>query len=136
MTYKTFERRCVRVEDLTIAIDPKGRLALNAASSRALSGAGIKAVTILWDNKTCGVALQAARKGDMNAYSIAFGSGSRSSTVTAKAFLRYIGWSADRRQIVPAKWNAQQKMLEAKLPPVFVKMREQNQIKPERSAGL
>jgi hypothetical protein len=50
MTYKTFERRCVRVEDLTIAIDPKGRLALNAASSRALSGAGVKAVTILWDN--------------------------------------------------------------------------------------
>src|ERR1039458_5698469 len=105
MTYKTFERRCVRVEDLTIAIDPKGRLALNAASSRALSGAGIKAVKILWDNKTCGVALQAERKGDMNAYSIAFGSGSRSSTVTAKAFLRYIGWSADRRQISPANRN-------------------------------
>ncbi len=120
MAYETFERRSVRVEDLTIALDPSGRIALNAASSRALREAGVKAVTILWDKDTCGVALQAARKGDVNAYAIAFGGESRSSTVTAKAFLRYIGWSPARRQTVPAKWNEKTKMLEATLPSEFV----------------
>jgi hypothetical protein len=136
MAYETFERRNVRVEETALAVDPSGRLALNAASSRALVEARVKAVRILWDKQTCRIALQAARKGDKDAYSIAFGSGSRSSTVTAKAFLRYIGWSADRRQIVPARWNAQQKMLEAELPPGLVKLQEQEQTKPEKGTGL
>jgi hypothetical protein len=120
MAYETFERRAVRVDELTIAVAPTGRIALNVASSRALLGAGVKAVKILWDRETYRIALQAARKGDINAYSIAFGGGSRSSTVTAKAFLRYIGWSSSRRQVVPAKWNERQKMLEAQLPSSFI----------------
>jgi hypothetical protein len=115
VAYETFERRTVRVQELAVAIDPSGRIALNAASSRALQEAGVKAVKILWDKETCGIALQAARKGDKNAYSIAFGKG-RSSTVTAKAFLHYIGWTSGRRQTFPAKWNEQQLMLEAELP--------------------
>jgi hypothetical protein len=120
VAYETFERRSVRVEEFALAIDPVGRIALNAASSRAFHEAGVKAVRILWDKEKSGIALQAARKGDMNAYSIAFGGGSRSSTITAKAFIRHIGWSSDRRQTVPAKWNAQQKMLEAQLPSNFL----------------
>jgi len=116
MAYEMFERRAVRVESIAIAIDPSGRIALNAAASRALQGAGVKAVKILWDKETHGIALQAARKDDKNAYSIAFGKGGRSSTVTAKAFVRYIGWTSGRRQTVLAKWNEQQKMLEAELP--------------------
>jgi hypothetical protein len=116
VSYEMFERRTVRVEGLALAIDPSGRIALNAASSRALKEAGVKAVKIFWDKQTCGIALQGARKDDRNAYSIAFGKGTRSSTVTAKAFLRYIGWTSARRQTVPARWNEQQKMLEAELP--------------------
>jgi hypothetical protein len=116
VAYETFERRAVRVQELALAVDPAGRIALNAASSRALQEAGVKAVRILWDKETCGIALQGARKGDKNAYSIAFGKGGRSSTVTAKAFLKYIGWTSRQRQTVLAKWNEQQKMLEAELP--------------------
>lgn len=116
MAYEMFERRAVRVESLAIAIDPSGRIALNAASSRALQEAGVKAVKILWDKETCRIALQGTRKDDKNAYSIAFGKAGRSSTVTAKAFLRYIGWTSGRRQTVSAEWNEQQKILEAELP--------------------
>jgi hypothetical protein len=135
MAYETFERRAVRVDDLTMAFDPSGRIALNSASSRALLEAGVKAVRILWDKETRGIALQAARKGDMNAYSIAFGGGSRSSTVSAKAFLRYIGWSPTRRQIVPATWNAQTKMLEATLPSGFVGGRGKKENIQEANSG-
>ena len=130
MSYETFERSSVRVEDLALTVAPTGRIFLNAASGRTLEGAGVRAVKILWDKESCKIALQAARKGDKNAYSIAHGGDSRSSTVTAKAFLHYIGWSSDRRQTVRAKWDAERKMLEAELPPRFVKLRGDKPAKP------
>jgi len=122
VAYKTFERTNVRVEDpaLTIAPIRDGRIALNAAACRLLKQAGVKTVNILWDKATCGIALQAAGKHDPDAYSVAFGPSGNSASLSGKAFLRYIGWSSDLRQIVPAKWDGHQKMLEATLPSRFV----------------
>jgi len=119
MAYETFERRSVRVEVPALTVRPEGRIACNAAASRLLENAGVRTVRILWDKDTCGIALQGAQKGDDNAYSVAF-SRARSATVTAKLFLQHIGWSADRRQTVPATWDDQRRMLEAKLPARFV----------------
>ncbi len=127
MSYEMFERSSVRIEELALTVAPTGRIFLNAACGRALEGAGVRAVKILWDRENCKIALKAAQKGDKNAYSIAHYGDSRSSTVTAKAFLRYIGWNSDRRQTVRAKWDAQQKMLEAEVPPRFVKLRGDRQ---------
>jgi hypothetical protein len=121
LAYETFERDSVRSDELSVTIAPTGRIFLNAATSRALEGAGVRAVKILWDKEFCRIALQATKKGERNAYSISRGGASRSSTLTAKAFLQYIGWSAGRRQTVTAKWDAQQRMLEAELPARFIK---------------
>lgn len=132
MAYETFERTAVRVESPTLAITTDGRIALNAAASRLFEKAGAKAVTILWDKATCGIALQAAQKGDKNAFSI---STQRSSTITTKRFLEYIGWSAERRQTVPARWNGQMRMLEAKLPARFVGKHEQKGAKQQTNTG-
>jgi hypothetical protein len=115
MAYETFERTSVRVSNPTVSVTTDGRIAVNAAASRLFAKAGAKAVRILWDKATCGIALQAAQKSDKNAFSVAFSEG-RSATITAKSFLKYVGWSADRRQTVSAKWDEQQKMLEAQLP--------------------
>lgn len=130
MAYEMFERSSVRIEELALTVAPAGRIFLNAACGRVLEGAGVRAVKIFWDRENCKMALKAAPKGEKNAYSIAHYGGSRSSTVTAKAFLHYIGWSSDRRQSVRAKWDAHQKMLEAELPPRFVKLRGEKQAKP------
>src|SRR6266536_827888 len=119
MAYETFERTAVRVENPTVSVAKEGRIAYNAAASRLLAKAGANAVRILWDKSTCGIALQAAQKSDKNAFSVAFSEG-RSATIAGKSFLKYVGWSADRRQTVSAKWNEQQKMLEAQLPSSFV----------------
>jgi hypothetical protein len=119
MAYETFERKAVRVEDPALTVRPEGRIAFNAAASRILENAGVRTVRILWDKTTCGLALQAAPRGDSNSYSVAF-SRSRSATVTAKLFLQHIGWSSASRQTVPAMWDEQRKMMEAKLPPRFV----------------
>ena len=127
MAYETFERSAVTIEEpaLTIAPASDGRMALNAAATRLFEKAGVKAVKILWDKRTCGVALQAAQKGDDNSFSVVFGGRHSQATVTAKTFLRYIGWASGRRQTVRAKWDDEHKILEAKLPPRFVGGREQ-----------
>jgi len=119
MAYETFERTAVRVENPTVSVAKEGRIAFNAAASRLLAKAGANAVRILWDKTTCGIALQAAQKGDKNAFSVAFSRG-QSATITAKRFFEYIGWSATQRQTVPAEWDEKQRMLEAKLPARFV----------------
>lgn len=119
MAYETFERKSVRVEDPALTVRPDGRIAFNAAASRVLVNAGVRTVRILWDKTTCGLAVQAAPKGDSNSYSVAF-SRNRSATLTAKLFLQYIGWSSARGQTIPASWDEQRKMMEARLPARFV----------------
>ncbi|MGC1266360.1 MAG: hypothetical protein WA853_08760 [Candidatus Acidiferrum sp.] len=138
MAYETFERKSVRMEDPAITIAPvtDGRIALNAAATRLLQEAGVHAVKILWDKTKCGIALQAARKDDANSFSIAFGGRHSQASITPKTFLKYIGWTADSRQTVRAKWDAQQKTLEAELPPRFVGMRERKEAKRGTNTGL
>lgn len=119
MAYETFERRVTRTEEPALSILTDGRIALNAAATRLFQGAGAMAVKILWDKAKCGIALQAAKRGEKNSYSIYFSRG-RSAFISAKTFLPFIGWSADQKQTVPGRWNAQQKMLEAELPAQFV----------------
>ncbi len=119
VAYETFERRVTRTDDPALSILADGRIALNAAATRLFQGAGATAARLLWDKEKRGIALQATEKGDKNSYSIYFSRG-RSAFISAKTFLPYIGWSSDRGQTVPARWNAQLRMLEAELPPRFV----------------
>jgi hypothetical protein len=135
VAYETFERKSVRIEEpaITIASASDGRIALNAAATRLFQQAGVQAVRILWDKTTCGIALQSARKDDENSFSIAFGGRSSQASITPKTFLKYIGWNSDRRQTVRAKWDPQQKMLEATLPSRFVGLREKKEAKREGS---
>jgi hypothetical protein len=125
LAYETFERQSVRIEDPAVTVAPltDGRLSLNASAARLLKKAGITAVRILWDKATCGLAVQAARKGTENSYSVVFGRGGRQAAFSAKAFLRYIGWSCDRHQTFRATWGEPGKMFEVKLPSRYVRVR-------------
>lgn len=137
MAYETFERSAVTIEEpaLTIAPASDGRIALNAAATRLFERAGVKAVKILWDRTICGIALQAAQKGEDNSFSVVFGGRHSQANVTAKTFLRYIGWASPRRQTVRAKWDQQHRILEAELPSRFVGGREQKETKQRAGAG-
>jgi hypothetical protein len=137
VAYETFERQSVSIEDpaLTVAPIVDGRIALNASAARLLKKAGVTAVRILWDKTTCGLAVQAAEKGDENSYSVVFGRGGRQAAFSAKAFLRYIGWSCERRQTVRATWDEQKKMLEARIPSRYVRTRAQKATKQEAKTG-
>jgi hypothetical protein len=91
MAYEVFKRTRVRVEEPTVAITPRGTIVFNAAASRMMTIAGIKAVLLLWDK-----------------------SGNR------KSFLSYIGWHADKRESLPATWDEKEKMIEITLPSEFI----------------
>lgn len=119
MAYEVFERTSIRVEKPVLAVGNDGRIFLNAAATRLFQNSGVEAVTILWDKTKCGIGLKAANKGDRNSYSLAFSRG-RSASISPRAFLQYIGWSSKTRQTAAAKWNSQEKMLEAELPSRFV----------------
>jgi hypothetical protein len=129
VAYEPFKRTKVRVDVPAIAVAPNGRLGLNSASTRVLKKAGVRALRVLWDGTTNGIALQAASKDSMDSYSVSFAEDYNSATISTKAFLWHIGWSATSRQVIPATWNAEKKMLEARLPSEFVGKREQQAAK-------
>ncbi len=116
MAYKRFERTSVRVEAPTLSVIDGGRIYFNSAACRILEQNAVKSVVILWDRDAHAIALQAAQKGDKDAYAVTFAAERHAATVVAKTFFKHIGWSSKERQTVPATWNPSQKVLEAKLP--------------------
>jgi hypothetical protein len=120
MAYEVFKRTAVRVEELSMSLVPDGRIALNAAAGRVLSGAGVKFVLLLWDKTDNKLALKAAPKGDKNAYAISIVRGRHSGSLRAKSLLTHIGWSAPKRTMLPATWHESEKMLEVTLPSKYV----------------
>jgi hypothetical protein len=103
------------VDEPSFSFGPSGAIRVNAAASRVLLSAGIKAVLLLWDKSLRKVAVKAAPKVNKNAYAVSF-SGAHSCTIRAKAFLGFIGWDAPDRRTLPANWNEKEKMFEITLP--------------------
>jgi hypothetical protein len=122
MPYEVFQRTTVRVEEPTLSLTPEGRIGLNSATARIFAEAGIKSVLLLWDKVSCKCALKAAPKTDKNAYAVSVAPNKRGGSLTAKSFLNHIGWSAPRRETLPATWNEKEKILEITLPQKYVSL--------------
>jgi hypothetical protein len=120
MAYEVYKRTTVRVAQPALSIVPDGRIAVNAAAARILREAGVKSAVLLWDDTRNKLAIKAAPKGDRNAYAVSIVRDGRAGTLTAKSFLSHIGWSAPRRELLPATWNEEDKMLEVTLPEKYV----------------
>ncbi len=120
MAYEVFKRTGVRVEQPALSLTPDGRIALNAAATRVLIAAEVRAVLLLWDKQNRRVAIKSAPKGDKNAYAVSLVSDRRAGSLRAKTFLGYVGWSAPQRETLPATWNEKEKMLEITLPREFL----------------
>jgi hypothetical protein len=124
VAYEKFKRTGVRVDGPTLSIVPDGRITLNAAACRILTQVRVTAVVLLWDKSSHTIALKASNKRDSDAFAVSIAPGTYSGSVRATRFLTHIGWHANRRQTVPAVWNASEKMLEAKLPDAFLRTRK------------
>jgi len=120
VAYKMFESKSVRVDTPALSITPGGKIAINAAAGRLLTGAGIKSVVIFWDEAKRRMALKGAPTGERNSFAVTFTRGSHSATFAAKSFLRQIGWSATKRETLATSWNSAERMFEATLPAQFL----------------
>ena len=120
MAYEVFKRTGVRVEEPTLSITARGNIVFNAAATRVLAAAGVKAALLLWDRSTNKFAIKATSKGDRNAYAVTLIPGRSSGSLRAMSFLNYVGWAAKHRESLPATWNEKEKMLETILPSKFI----------------
>ena len=116
MAYEVFKRSTVRQELPALSLVPGGRIVANAAAARILTQAGVKSVLLMWDKNTHRLALKAVPKGDKNGYAVSLSTERHSGSLRAMQFLRYIGWSAPKRESLPATWNEKERMLEVTLP--------------------
>jgi hypothetical protein len=116
MAYELFKRTGIRVEEPTVAITPRGTIVFNAAASRIMVGAGIKAVFLLWDKSVNKLAFKAASRKDRDAFVVSLATGRSSASLKAKSFLSYIGWQAKKRESFSATWSEKEKMIEITLP--------------------
>jgi hypothetical protein len=132
MAYEVYKRTAARVETPTISILPSGRIAINAAGVRILLAAGIKSVVILWDRRNHRVGIKAAQKGDTNAFAVSISRRS-SANLRAKSFLNFIGWSAPKKEMLPAAWNEREKMFEIALPPEHLGWEQNERMKRKKT---
>jgi hypothetical protein len=120
MAYEVFTRTAVRVDEPSISLVPGGRVAFNAAACRILLEAGVRSALLMWDKRNKRLAIKAAAKGDKNSYAVSMVKGSYSGSIRAASFFGYIGWNAPKRTMLPATWNAREKMFEVALPREYV----------------
>jgi hypothetical protein len=121
MAYEMFTRTGVRVDSPTVSITPEGRVTFNAAATRTLASAGVKHVVLLWDRLEQKMAARATSKSDRNGYAVSLAPDKHAGSLRAKSFLQHIGWSATRREMLPAAWNAAEKMFEVRLPAQYLR---------------
>jgi hypothetical protein len=131
MAYEVFMRSVVRVKQPTLSLVPDGRITLNAAATRALAEANVRFVLLLWDKASDKIAIKAAPKGDKNAYTVSFSHNRQASSLRAKLFMSHIGWSLPKRQMLPATWDKDNKLLEAVLPQGHFGLRKQRRLEAE-----
>jgi hypothetical protein len=117
VAYQEFTPSRIRSHEPSITLPAKGgkKIHLNAAACRLFSEGKSTAVVLLWDTARRRMAIRTAPNGARNSYHLSTAVGGHSSgSLTSREFLRYIGWEATEKQVVPAVWN--DGMLEAVLP--------------------
>ncbi len=116
MAYELFNIKSQRIGSPALTITADHRIMLNADAGDLLRREGAKFVQILWDAKTCKVALRPLTKRGESSYKLSSKSGRRGMGFSGATFLRHIGWNFSKPSTIPVEWNEKEKLLEALLP--------------------
>jgi hypothetical protein len=120
MPYELYERTSARADVPMISMTAGGRIALNAAAARLFLEAKVHSVVLLWDAAKNKMAIRAAAKGAENSFVVSFNKHHAGATMSGMNFLKHIRWNGQKKESLPAEWNAQQKMFEVTLPADFI----------------
>ena len=130
MAYQIFEKKSVRTGVPGITILTNGRMAVNSSAAQILHKNAVEFVLLLWDEDALRIALRQITKKDARAYKISYGIKNSSASFSAKSFLDHIGWKFTGKQSIPAEWNEDEAMLEAKVKPEYLKDARQQKLLP------
>lgn len=128
MSYEVFSRKTPRIVSPAITIHPTGRIYLNQGASAQLVKDAAKRVLLLWDRENLKLAIKPLNKKDNRAYSIAYSHKGSGSTITARGFLAWIGYSSEPGTVtLDATWNEKESIFEVKIPPEKIKGDKQDE---------
>jgi hypothetical protein len=117
--YQVFVHKMGRRNEPTVTITgATGHIFLNAKLSRILKDAepSIDAVALLWDERERLIALKAVPSGNHNSFAVTQLRRAPCLVVACKTFLKHhIGWTRVNRVVLPATWNARERLVEVSL---------------------
>lgn len=117
MSYKVFDQKKTRARSPAATINPAGRIYFNQEAASWLAYHRVKRVLLLWMDEANMVGIKAGRSGDPRAYSLAFSNRGGGASITAKAFLRWIGFQEDQPSVtVDVQLNDEKTLMEFEIP--------------------
>jgi hypothetical protein len=132
MPYELFDNQAVRNFDSPRLTISSGRIAFNADAGHHLATVGARHIHILWDAAACKIALQPVAAEDALSFKLSLKKGRRAGVFSAQSFLNHIQWNATSSVGIDARWNQEEKILEAALPKEYVGARGKNKISSRR----
>ena len=130
LAYQIFEKKATRMGTPAVTVLKNGRMALNSAATQVLHKNAVEFVLLLWDEDNLRLALRPISKRDSRAYKITYGLNNSGSSFSAKSFMDHIGWNLSANHTVAMAWNESEGMLEASVPPNFLKDSRQQKLLP------
>jgi hypothetical protein len=130
VAYQIFEKKSVRTGVPGITVLTNGRMAINSSATQVLHKNAVEFVLLLWDEDALRIAFRQITKKDPRAYKISYGTNNSGCSFSAKSFLDHIGWKFANKQYLPAEWNEDEAMLEAKVKPEYLKDARQQKLLP------
>jgi hypothetical protein len=131
VAYKVFEKKNTRIGSPILTITKLGRISLNASATKLLRDNTVEYVLVMWDEDALQMALKpTSSKRDTRAYKITFGANNSGAAFSAKSFLDFVGWDLSVKRQVPAEWNEDSNLLEAKVKAAFLKNPKQPKFAP------
>lgn len=116
MPYELFVKNALKPDSPATLTIRNGLLYFNAAASEVLAGVGTRFVHLLLDPDKGKLAIRPTQKEDENTFTFSARKEKRGATITARSFLSYIGWAADKPVTVDVQWNSKERIMEAVLP--------------------
>jgi hypothetical protein len=123
MAYETFDSKRARMKMMVpvVSVRASGKLALNAPAAEILKEKGFERALMRWDKDARKMAIAKAGKNDTRSFKVGY-SPRGNGQIACKAFVEYIGWSAEHSVKLPLAYE--DGMLEATIPAEYLKAKK------------
>jgi hypothetical protein len=116
MAYIVFEKKFERHLPPGVTITATGRLGLSADLTRMFKKNEVESVLLLSDPEKRKIAIQPAASKDKRSYHLTYAPNFSQASMSARRFLRTLGWDGKTYPKIPANWDDRNSLLEFAMP--------------------